>query len=278
METEYCSYSVLPAKGKRAHSRKSCKKTSNKDENSELCEVLNNRCGLTENHFKRVSYRKNPKRVSKKKVKRAHTVSRNVAPKHVVAPRKVAAAPKPVVAAPKPVVAAPKPVVAQSKPVVAQSKPVVAAAPKPVVAASPKPVVAAAPKPVVAPYVFGGPRVLTNKIAIDELTKEEQQLLEKNGWTSDELARYQETASLPRYEKNEFLRETLLNKKALTSQEKQVLVKNGWDINKDPLLDSPNSVRQQFIVPNIKADEWFAERKRISEEQSRMARGPWGGY
>jgi len=255
METEYCSYSVLPAKGKRAHSRKSCKKTSNKDENSELCEVLNNRCGLTENHFKRVSYRKNPKRVSKKKVKRAHTVSRNVAPKHVVAPRKVAAAPKPVVAAP-------KPVVAQSKPVVAQSKPVVAAA----------------PKPVVAPYVFGGPRVLTNKIAIDELTKEEQQLLEKNGWTSDELARYQETASLPRYEKNEFLRETLLNKKALTSQEKQVLVKNGWDINKDPLLDSPNSVRQQFIVPNIKADEWFAERKRISEEQSRMARGPWGGY
>ena len=126
----------------------------------------------------------------------------------------------------------------------------------------------------VKPYVFGqAVNYEKNKFALDELTEEEQQLLEKNGWTLEELERYYERAKL--YNKNELLRKFLINEKALTSQEKEVLVKNGWDINNYPLLDSPNSVREQFIFPNIKAQEWFAERKRISEEQTRMARGPY---
>jgi hypothetical protein len=126
----------------------------------------------------------------------------------------------------------------------------------------------------VKPYVFGqAVNYEKNKFALDELTEEEQQLLEKNGWTLEELERYYERAKL--YEKNELLRRFLINEKALTFQEKKVLVKNGWDINTYPLLDSPNSVREQFILPDIKAEEWFAERKRISEEQTRMARGPY---
>ena len=124
------------------------------------------------------------------------------------------------------------------------------------------------------PYIFGqAVNYEKNKFALDELTEEEQKLLKQNGWTLEELERYYERAKL--YNKNELLRTFLINEKALTSQEKEVLVKNGWDINNYPLLDSPNSVRQQFIVPNIKAQEWFAERKRISEEQNRMARGPY---
>lgn len=55
MNTEYCSYNVLPPKGNRKSSRRSCKKTRNLDQNSELCEVLNNRCGLRANHDRRVS-------------------------------------------------------------------------------------------------------------------------------------------------------------------------------------------------------------------------------
>lgn len=54
MSTKYCSYSVLPPMGKRKSARRSCKKTSNASENSELCEVLNNRCGLKSNHDQRV--------------------------------------------------------------------------------------------------------------------------------------------------------------------------------------------------------------------------------
>jgi hypothetical protein len=67
METKYCAYSVLPSKGKRKNARRSCKKTSNPSENSDLCEVLNKRCGLKENHDRRVIRQTNSKRVSPKK-------------------------------------------------------------------------------------------------------------------------------------------------------------------------------------------------------------------
>ena len=67
METKYCAYSVLSAKGKRKNNRRSCKKTSNPSENSDLCEVLNKRCGLKENHDIRVRRQTNSKRVSPKK-------------------------------------------------------------------------------------------------------------------------------------------------------------------------------------------------------------------
>jgi len=343
METEYCSYSVLPPKGKRTNARRSCKKTSNQAENSDLCEVFNKRCGLKENHYKRLSYSNNPERISKKKVKKTYVVSRKVTqkpvvatqPKSRVATKKVAQAkpavaakvqpkpavavqaqPKPVVAnqtqpkpavavqaQPKPAVAVqaqPKPAVAvqaQAKPVVAvqaqpkpavavqaQPKPAVAvqAQPKPAVAvqAQPKPAVAvqAQAKPVVAPYVFGGPRVLSSGYAIDELTNEEKKLLEKNGWNSEELSNYSEKASSPMYDKNEYLRLRLMNDTPLTPQEKQLLVQNGWELYKYPINDPPNYIRKTFLVPGIKAADWHAEQKRISEEQTRMARGPYGGF
>ena len=67
METKYCAYSVLSAKGKRKNNRRSCKKTSNPAENSDLCEVLNKRCGLKENHDRRLTRNTNSKRVSPKK-------------------------------------------------------------------------------------------------------------------------------------------------------------------------------------------------------------------
>lgn len=54
METKYCSFNILPAKGKRRNSRRSCRKTLNSSENSDLCEVLNKRCGLKDNHTKRL--------------------------------------------------------------------------------------------------------------------------------------------------------------------------------------------------------------------------------
>ncbi len=61
MSSQYCSYSVLPPKGKRTTARRSCKKTANASENSELCEVLNNRCGLKSNHDSRVWNHDHPK-------------------------------------------------------------------------------------------------------------------------------------------------------------------------------------------------------------------------
>ena len=54
METKYCSYTILPSKGKRKNARRSCRKTLNSSENSDLCEVLNKRCGLKDNHTKRL--------------------------------------------------------------------------------------------------------------------------------------------------------------------------------------------------------------------------------
>ena len=99
METKYCAYSVLAPKGKRKNARRSCKKTSNSAENSDLCEVLNKRCGLKENHDRRLTDRTNSKRVSPKK--RVKSVQPKPAPRKVaqrqavveelpVAPRKVA--------------------------------------------------------------------------------------------------------------------------------------------------------------------------------------------
>jgi hypothetical protein len=85
METKYCSYSVLAPKGKRKSARRSCKKTSNPADNSDLCEVLNKRCGLKENHERRLTVRTNSKRVSPKKKKKG---VKSVQPKP--APRKVA--------------------------------------------------------------------------------------------------------------------------------------------------------------------------------------------
>ena len=75
MSTEYCSYSVLPPKGKRTTARRSCKKTANASENSDLCEVMNNRCGLRSNHDSRVWNHEHPKtskgRSAKKVVRRS---------------------------------------------------------------------------------------------------------------------------------------------------------------------------------------------------------------
>ena len=68
MSSQYCSYSVLPPKGKRTTARRSCKKTANASENSELCEVLNNRCGLKESHERRVWTHDHPKTSAKKSV------------------------------------------------------------------------------------------------------------------------------------------------------------------------------------------------------------------
>jgi hypothetical protein len=67
METKYCSYSVLPPKGKRTTARRSCKKTQNASENSDLCEVLNKRCGLKENHNRRMNTTLRSKRTSPQK-------------------------------------------------------------------------------------------------------------------------------------------------------------------------------------------------------------------
>ena len=65
METKYCSYTILPSKGKRKNARRSCRKTLNSSENSDLCEVLNKRCGLKENHTTRLM--RHSKRVSSSK-------------------------------------------------------------------------------------------------------------------------------------------------------------------------------------------------------------------
>lgn len=66
METKYCSYHILSSKGKRKNARRSCRKTLNSTENSDLCEILNKRCGLKENHTRRLI--RHSKRVSPSKV------------------------------------------------------------------------------------------------------------------------------------------------------------------------------------------------------------------
>ena len=91
METKYCSYNVIPPKGKRTTGRRSCKKTSNPSENSDLCEVINKRCGLKENHDRRVYQHAHSKKVSpKKRVQRKSNVAKRPAVVELpVAPKKV---------------------------------------------------------------------------------------------------------------------------------------------------------------------------------------------
>jgi len=83
MSTQYCSYSVLPPKGKRTTARRSCKKTANASEDSELCELMNNRCGLKTSHDHRVWTHEHPKtskgKTAKKAVKRS-AVKKSLAP------------------------------------------------------------------------------------------------------------------------------------------------------------------------------------------------------
>jgi len=258
METEYCSYSVLPPKGKRTNARRSCKKTSNQAENSDVCEVLNHRCGLKENHHKRVSKRTNSKRVSqKKKVKSvkqtskpAYVASRKVAQKPVVA---VQAKAKPVVA----VQAKAKPVVAvqaKAKPVVAvqaKAKPVVAvqAQAKPAVAvqAQAKPVVATKAKSVNAPNKSLEP-TKTGYIIVDGKIKygayfplsspfneEELELLRNNGYDLEELLEGNKRNG--RDSNNyEHLRQYYINKvvpeeeKPLKPEEIEILQKKGFNV------------------------------------------------
>ena len=127
METKYCAYSVLSAKGKRKNNRRSCKKTSNPSENSDLCEVLNKRCGLKENHDRRVRHQTNSKRVSpKKKIKSVQpkatprkTVQRQTVVEELpVAPKKIEQ--KPVAVEEKPRVVEQKPVAVEEKPLVVE--------------------------------------------------------------------------------------------------------------------------------------------------------------
>ena len=66
METKYCSYHIVSSNGKRKNARRSCRKTLNSTENSDLCEILNKRCGLKENHTRRLI--RHSKRVSPSKV------------------------------------------------------------------------------------------------------------------------------------------------------------------------------------------------------------------
>lgn len=101
METKYCSYNVLSAKGKRKYNRRSCKKTSNSAENSDLCEVLNKRCGLKENHDRRVYRQTHSKKLSRNNRVKSVQRKTNDTKRPVVvakeAPRKVE--PRPVVVA-----------------------------------------------------------------------------------------------------------------------------------------------------------------------------------
>ena len=82
METNYCSYNILPSKGKRKNPRRSCRKTLNSSENSDLCEVLNKRCGLKENHTRRLM--RHSKRVSSSKASVA-SKKLSVATKNIIA-------------------------------------------------------------------------------------------------------------------------------------------------------------------------------------------------
>jgi hypothetical protein len=71
MPTQYCSYSVLPPKGKRTSARRSCKKTENPSDNSDLCEVLNERCGLKSSHDQRVRNHEFPRAAPKKSARKS---------------------------------------------------------------------------------------------------------------------------------------------------------------------------------------------------------------
>ena len=300
METEYCSYSVLPPKGKRTNARRSCKKTSNQAENSDVCEVLNHRCGLKENHHKRVSKRTNSKRVSqKKKVKSVKQTSKPA----YVASRKVAQ--KPVVA----VQAKAKPVVA----VQAQAKPAVA------VQAQAKPVVATKAKSVNAPNKSLEP-TKTGYIIVDGKIKygayfplsspfneEELELLRNNGYDLEELLegnkrngrdsnnyehlrQYYINKVVPEEEKPlkpeeiEILQKkgfnveeltnatknykyirSFMNETPLTQEELQTLQKNGWDLNDYRMKGPPSHIRKEYL--NLK----YADFKAQQEEYSRRS-------
>jgi F420-0:gamma-glutamyl ligase-like protein len=151
METKYCSYNVLSAKGKRKYNRRSCKKTSNSAENSDLCEVLNKRCGLKENHDRRVYRQTHSKKLSRnnrvKSVQRKPNDTKRPVVVDREAPRKVE--PRPVVVAKEaPVKLEQRPVVvAKEAPRKVEQRPVVVAkeAPRKV---EPRPVVVAKEAPV----------------------------------------------------------------------------------------------------------------------------------
>ena len=70
MSTQYCSLSLLPVKGLK-NPRRSCKKTDKASENSDLCEVLNNRCGLKANHDQRVRNHDFPKATARKSTRKS---------------------------------------------------------------------------------------------------------------------------------------------------------------------------------------------------------------
>lgn len=70
MSTQYCSLSLLPVKGLK-NPRRSCKKTDKASENSDLCEVLNNRCGLKANHDQRVRNHDLPKATARKSTRKS---------------------------------------------------------------------------------------------------------------------------------------------------------------------------------------------------------------
>ena len=128
METKYCSYNVLSAKGKRKYNRRSCKKTSNSAENSDLCEVLNKRCGLKENHDRRVYRQSHSKKLSRNnRVKSVQRKSNDTKRPVVIAreePRKVLE--RPVIAREEPRKVLERPVIAREEPVKVQARPVAA--------------------------------------------------------------------------------------------------------------------------------------------------------
>ena len=128
METKYCSYNVLSAKGKRKYNRRSCKKTSNSAENSDLCEVLNKRCGLKENHDRRVYRQSHSKKLSRNnRVKSVQRKSNDTKRPVVIAreePRKVLE--RPVIAREEPVKVQARPVAAREEPRKVLERPVVA--------------------------------------------------------------------------------------------------------------------------------------------------------
>ena len=136
MDTKYCSYNVLSAKGKRKYNRRSCKKTSNSAENSDLCEVLNKRCGLKENHDRRVYRQTHSKKLSRnnrvKSVQRKPDDTKRPVVVAKEAPRKVE--PRPVVVAKEaPRKVEPRPVVvAKEAPRKVEQRPVVVAKEAPV--------------------------------------------------------------------------------------------------------------------------------------------------
>ena len=211
METKYCSYNVLSAKGKRKYNRRSCKKTSNSAENSDLCEVLNKRCGLKENHDRRVYRQSHSKKLSRNnRVKSVQRKSNDTKRPVVIAreePRKVLE--RPVIAREAPVKVQPRPVVAaREEPVKVQPRPVVVAreAPRkvlerPVIAkeepvkVQPRPVVVAKEEPVKVqprPVVIAKeePRkVLERPVVAEEAPRKVQELRSSNSADTSEYKR-----------------------------------------------------------------------------------------